>query len=95
MGNVRSFYPLSGMSVKSGAKIAESFVLNSGYNSLLGKKRYYKMLDVPYIRDIFDTRLMFSNIQTEDSYKNAYRIFQGLSFTDLDRQFGALVKILP
>lgn len=95
MGNVRSFYPLSGMSVKSGAKIAESFVLNSGYNSLLGKKRHYKMMDVPYIRDLFDTRLMFSNVQTEDSYKNAYRIFQGLSFTDLDRQFGALVKILP
>ena len=53
------------------------------------------MMDVPYIRDLFDTRLMFSNVQTEDSYKNAYRIFQGLSFTDLDRQFGALVKILP
>jgi hypothetical protein len=95
MGNPRSFYPLSGMSVKSGSKISESFVLNNGYNSLLGKKRNYKMMDVPYIRDLFDTRLMFSNVQTEDSYQNAYRIFQGLSFTDLDRQFGALVKVLP
>ena len=95
MGNPRSFYPLAGMSVKSGSKISESFVLNNGYNSLLGKKRNYKMMDVPYIRDLFDTRLMFSNVQTEDSYQNAYRIFQGLSFTDLDRQFGALVKILP
>ena len=95
MGNPRSFFPLSGMSVKSGAKISESFVLNSGYNSLLGKKRNYKMMDVPYIRDLFDTRLMFSNVQAEDSYQNAYRIFQGLSFKDLDRQFGALVKILP
>ena len=95
MGNPRSFYPLSGMSVKSGSKISESFIINEGYNSLLGKKRNYKMMDVPYIRDIFDTRLMFSNIQTEDSYKNAYRIFQGLSFKDVDRQFGALVKILP
>ena len=26
-------------------------------------------MDVPYIRDLFDTRLMFSNVQTEDSYK--------------------------
>ena len=95
MGNPRSFYPITGMSVKSGSKISESFLINSGYNSLLGKKRNYKMMDVPYIRDIFDTRLMFSNIHTEDSYKNAYRVFQGLSFADLDRQFGALVKILP
>jgi hypothetical protein len=95
MGNPRSFYPLTGMSVKSGAKIAESFVLNDGYGSLLSHKRNYKMMDVPYVRDIFDTRLMFSNVQSEDSYKNAYRIFQGLSFKDLDRQLGALVKILP
>jgi hypothetical protein len=38
---------------------------------------------------------MFSKVQSEDSYKNAYRLFQGLSFKDLDRQLGALVKILP
>lgn len=38
---------------------------------------------------------MFSNVQVEDSFQNAYRIFQGLSYKDLDRQYGAIVKLLP
>jgi len=50
---------------------------------------------VPYVKDQFDNRIMFSNVQTEDEFKNAYRIFQGLSYKDIDRQYGAIVKILP
>jgi hypothetical protein len=38
---------------------------------------------------------MFSNIQVDDDFKNAYRIFQGLSYKDIDRQYGAIVKLIP
>lgn len=38
---------------------------------------------------------MFSNVQANGDIKNAYRIFQGLDYKDIDRQYGAIVKFLP
>ena len=95
MGNSRAFYPLKSKNVFSSNKLPESFILNEGYNTALSAKRYQIVPDVPYIKELFDTRIMFSNVQVEDSFQNAYRIFQGLSYKDLDRQYGAIVKLLP
>ena len=94
MGNPRSFYPLTGSSTSIGNKVEESWKLNDGYNSTVGKKRFLPVQDVPYTRDIFDTRIMFSNVQQDDAFQNAYRIFQGLSYKDMDRQYGGLVKLI-
>lgn len=95
MGNPRSFYPLSDISTKSSAKIPESNLLNMGYSVTLGDKRNYAFERIPYIKDNFDTRIMFSNIQVDGAFKNSYKIFQGLSYQDFDRQYGSIVKILP
>lgn len=95
MGNPRSFYPLSDISVKAANKIPESSLLNSGYNVTLGVKRNYAFKELPYIKDIFDTRIMFSNVEVDGDFKNSYRIFQSLSYQDFDRQYGGIVKILP
>lgn len=95
MGNPRSFYPLSDISTKAANKIPESNLLNSGYNVTLGVKRNYAFKEIPYVKDIFDTRIMFSNIEVDGDFKNSYRIFQGLSYQDFDRQYGGIVKILP
>jgi hypothetical protein len=51
--------------------------------------------NLPYIKDQFDNRIMFSNVQVDDEFRNAYRIFQGLSYQDIDRQYGAIVKLIP
>jgi hypothetical protein len=95
MGNPRGFYPAQGMSTKSSAKIPESNLYNRGYSTTLGYKRNYKYLDVPYEVDEFDTRIMFSDIQVDGNFKNSYKVFQGLSYQDLDRQYGGIIKILP
>ena len=94
MGNPRSFYPITGASTSVANKIEESWKLNDGYSATVGKKRFLPVQDVPYTRDIFDTRIMFSNVQQDDAFQNAYRIFQGLSYKDMDRQYGGLVKLL-
>lgn len=94
MGNPRSFYPISGSSMSVANKIEESWKLNEGYSATVGKKRFLPVQDVPYTRDIFDTRIMFSNVQQDDAFQNAYRIFQGLSYKDMDRQYGGLVKLI-
>jgi hypothetical protein len=69
--------------------------LNSGYSATVGQKTHLAAQNLPYIKDQFDNRIMFSNVQVDDDFKNAYRIFQGLSYKDIDRQYGAIVKLLP
>ena len=95
MGNPRSFYPLQGISTAPSNKIEESWILNDGYNVTLPFKKYFTAPDVPYTKELFDTRIMFSDVQQDDSFKNAYRIFQGLDYKDVERQYGAIVKLLP
>lgn len=95
MGNSRGFYPVTGMSTASANKVAETQLLNDGYSITLGRRLNTKYEDVPYIKDQFDNRIMFSNSQVFDEFKNGYRIFQGLSYQDIDRQYGAIVKLLP
>lgn len=94
MGNARSFYPLQGMTVAPVNKIPESELLNAGYSVTLPFKKYFTQPDVPYIKDIFDTRIMFSDVQVADDFRNAYRIFQGLDYKDIERQYGAIVKLI-
>lgn len=95
MGNPRSFYPLNGASVRAANKVNESWILNKGYSSTVGQKTEIVAPNVPYIKDIFDNRIMFSNIQVEGDFKNGYRIFQGLSYEDIDNQYGTIVKLIP
>jgi len=95
MGSSRSFYPLNDMSANVSNKVEESRLLNAGYSATVGFKKYFAAQNVPYIKELFDSRVMFSNVQREDSFQNAYRIFQALSFKDIDRQYGAIVKFIP
>ena len=95
MGNPRSFYPLQDTSTRSANKIEESWILNNGYSATVGQKENIAVLNVPYIKDQFDNRIMFSNVQVDGDFRNSYRIFQGLSYQDIDRQYGAIVKLIP
>ena len=95
MGNPRAFYPLNDISTKVSTKIEESWRLNSGYSATVGQKAHLAAQNLPYIKDQFDNRIMFSNVQVDDEFRNAYRIFQGLSYQDIDRQYGAIVKLIP
>lgn len=94
MGSPRAFYPVVGMSTASSQKVEESKLLNDGYNATVGRRRNFIADNVPYIKELYDSRIMFSNVQREDDFQNAYRIFQGLSFKDIDRQYGAIVKLI-
>ena len=95
MGNPRSFYPLQDFNLKSNGKIEESFLLNDGYSATVGQKSHILAPNVPYIKDQFDNRIMFSNVQVDGDFKNGYRVFQGLAYEDIDRQYGGIVKLIP
>lgn len=95
MGNPRSFYPLYGISTATGMKIADSKLLNDGYNATVSRRRNTIKQDTPYDKNEFSTRILFSNVSVSDSFTNGYRTFQGLSYRDYTKQYGAIIKLLP
>ena len=37
---------------------------------------------------------MYSDISVDNSFKNGYRVFQGLTYQDLSSQYGSIVKLI-
>jgi hypothetical protein len=93
-GKARSFYPLNSMSTSGESKIPESTIVNVGYNSSTSSKVYIGQPDVPYIKNLFDNRIMFSEINVNDAFRNGYRVFEAINYKDITRQYGAVVKII-
>lgn len=93
LGQARGFYPAQPMSSRSESKMPESDIFNAGYKTTTSKKEYVNLPDVPYIKNIFDNRIMFSSRHVNDAFQNGYRVFQGLSYQDITRQYGAITKI--
>lgn len=94
LGSERSFFPLNGGTVATGNKMEESYLLNDGLSATVGRKRYNLMPDVPYSKSEFSNRIMFSNVNVADAFTNGYRTFQGLSYKDYDKQYGAITKLI-
>lgn len=94
MGTNRSFYPMSGGKVSASTKVKDSDLLNAGLSTTLSARKYFEYQDLPYTKHMFDNRIAFSNVQIEDDFRNAYKIFQGMSYDDIERQYGSIVKLL-
>ena len=95
MGSPRSFYPISGLSTATGNKVEESYPLNDGLSATVGQKRYNLLSNIPYTKNEFNTRVMFSNKHVTDAFTNGYRTIQGLSYHDYDKQYGSITKLIP
>jgi hypothetical protein len=63
------------MNTESSAKMPESELYNAGFRVTTSEKEYVELPDVPYIKNIFDSRIMFSTRHINDAFKNGYRIF--------------------
>lgn len=95
LGSPSSFYPLSGINARSGNKMPESQLLNEGYSVTLPRKSYNKWIPTPYENWNFENRIAFSNIASTKMFTNGFRVFQGLAYQDVDKQFGQIVKLFP
>ena len=93
-GLSRGFYPLYSRSVTGESKIPESSIVNAGVSSTVGNKYNFLMADVPWIRDEFFTRIMYSDIFINDSYRNGYRVFQLNHFRDYSTSYGGITKLV-
>lgn len=93
-GHARGYYPYYPMSVEGTYKIPESQIYNKGFSKSLSERWNNLLPDVPYIKNWFGTRIMYSDIHINDAYKNGYRVFQGTHYRDYTREYGEIVKLV-
>lgn len=93
-GLKRGFYPLQELSPAGATKIPESSVINEGYSSTTSEKQAFTLPDVPYIKNRFDTRIMYSDISVGDAFKNGFRVFQMTHYRDYPRTYGGIMKMI-
>lgn len=93
-GRPRGFYPLYDKQLSGNNKLAESTLMNVGYNSTTSDKEYFVLPEVPAIKNDFSNRIMYSEIHVNDAFKNGYRIFQGIDYKDYTLEYGSITKIV-
>lgn len=93
-GCKRSFYPLSPIRVDGHYKIPESNQFNQGFSATTGEKAHFLQPNVPYIKNTYQTRIIYSDIAQTDAFKNGFRIFKGVSFRDYSNQYGGITKLV-
>ena len=93
-GHKRGFYPYYGTSTEGSFKIPESGVINMGLSVNLGERWNMPVPDVPYIKNQFQTRILYSDVHVNDAFKNGFRVFQANSFQDYPRTYGAIVRLV-
>lgn len=93
-GHKRGFYPLLDMSTDGSSKIPESLTYNNGFKNTLGERFNFETPDVPYIKNEFGTRIMYSDIYVNDAFKNGFRVFQLTHYRDYPRMYGSIIKMV-
>lgn len=93
-GKARGFYPLQSMSTSGESKIPESFIINGGTSSTTSDKYNFEQPKVPAIKNIFNTRIMYSDININDSFKNGFRTYRLTNYRDYPSTYGSITRIL-
>lgn len=94
-GGARTFFPYTSFSNTSTWKLPESTLLNGGLSTTQGSLLNYNSEIVPYKKELFENRIAFSEFSNEEYFKNGYRVFKSLQYRDIERQYGAIVKLEP
>ena len=94
MGHPRGFFPYQGMVAEGSHKSAEALVYNAGFTKSVSERYNLTAPDVPANKNWFGTRIMYSDIQSNDSYTNGFRVFQGQNYKDYTREYGEITKLL-
>ena len=93
-GNYRSFYPYYGQVANGNQKIPDSAQYNKGFTKSVSEKYYFEVPDVPYIKQEFTNRIVFSDIHVNDAYKNGFRVIRTTSHKDYPMTYGAITKLI-
>ena len=93
-GNYRSFYPNYGQLALGSQKIPDSDQYNKGFSKSVSEKYYFEVPDVPYIKQEFQNRIVFSDIHINDAYKNGFRVLRSMNHKDYPMTYGSITKLI-
>lgn len=93
-GRSRSWYPYQQDLISGNNKIAESYIYNDGLRSTVSEKYYFSVPEVPYIRNIYQNRIIYSDISVNDAYRNGYRVFTSTNYVDYTKEYGSIIKLM-
>lgn len=93
-GNYRSFYPNYGQIASGSQKIPDSAQYNKGFTKSVSEKYYFEVPDVPYIKQEFQNRIVFSDIHINDAYKNGFRVIRTMNHKDYPMTYGSITKLI-
>jgi hypothetical protein len=90
----RAFFPLYARNTSGENKVPESNVYNDGYSTTLSTKYNFEMPDVPAVKNVFVTRIMYSEIAINDAFRNGFRVFTLTNYRDYTLTYGALTRLV-
>ena len=93
-GNYRSYYPNYGQLASGSQKIPDSAQYNKGFTKSVSEKYYFEVPDVPYIKQEFQNRIVFSDIHINDAYKNGFRVLRSMNHKDYPMTHGSITKLV-
>ncbi len=93
-GNYRSFYPNYGQLACGDQKIPDSDQYNKGFTKSVSEKYYFEVPNIPYIKQEFQNRVVFSDIHINDAYKNGFRVIRTMNHKDYPMTYGSITKII-
>lgn len=93
-GNPRTFYPLSEISTDGNYKIPEASIINTGVSNTLSSRYNFTQDNIPYIKNVFQTRIAFSDVSITDAFRNGFRTFQASHYQDYPTTYGGLIKLI-
>ena len=93
-GHGREFFPYHGISTKGSYKTPEALCYNKGFEKSLSERWNEELPDVPYYKNEYSTRIMYSDININDAFKNGFRVFQLSHYKDYPKTYGSIIKLI-
>ena len=93
-GQARAFYPYQPMNPSGVYKIPEALCYNDGFSKGLSYRYNFEVPDVPYIKNEFTNRILYSDIHVNDAFTNGFRTFQGTHYRDYPKTYGSITRII-
>lgn len=93
-GHKRAFYPFSAIDVSGSNKIPESDQYNQGFSTSVSPNPYYTLANVPYIKNVFQTRIAYSLPSGNDAFRNGIREFSIVDSKDYPLQYGGITRLV-
>lgn len=94
IGHGKGFYPYNTFNAGGAYKHQEALCVNKGYEKSVSERYNFEQPDVPAIKNNFCNRIIYSNPQITDSFKNGFRQFKGGNYQDYQMNYGSITKIL-